>query len=494
MSDLRARVVVVGSGAGGATTALTLAEAGLDVLLLEEGHRWDDSAYGAPMSQAMPRLYRRAGMTPIVGPVALGYVEGACLGGSTEINSGFWHRAPREALARWRARYGLEDAQEEDLAPHYAWAEQKLGVGPYPGEWPASTRLFARGIERMGWSYAEVPRAAPGCRGTNRCAQGCPTGAKQGMSRALIPDAERLGVRVVTGFRALQVLIDGRRARGVLGVVNRDGTPELVRVEADHVFVCAGPTESPALLLRSGVRFHVGNSLRVHPYLKVAALFDEEVDALHGPLPLLQVKEFAPELSLGGAFFSPGQLAMTVSENWPTQRQLVREHRRVGTYYVGVRGTGQGWVRPSVLGEGATDIRYDVARDDVRHLGIGLARLSQILLAAGARSVTPSVWGAPPITNEAEAVRYLDEPPRGDALALVTVHAFSSCPAGEVRDLTAVTSFGAVHDVAELFVSDASTLPDSPGVNPQGTVMALARRNALAFADRVASEARRGRV
>jgi choline dehydrogenase-like flavoprotein len=30
-----------------------------------------------------------------------------------------------------------------------------------------------------------------------------------------------------------------------------------------------------------------------------------------------------------------------------------------------------------------------------------------------------------------------------------------------------------------VWVNDARTLPDSPGVNPQGTVMALARNNAL---------------
>jgi choline dehydrogenase-like flavoprotein len=42
-----------------------------------------------------------------------------------------------------------------------------------------------------------------------------------------------------------------------------------------------------------------------------------------------------------------------------------------------------------------------------------------------------------------------------------------------------------VHGHQGLYVNDASMLPDSPGVNPQGTVMALARRNALAFAEKV---------
>jgi choline dehydrogenase-like flavoprotein len=52
---------------------------------------------------------------------------------------------------------------------------------------------------------------------------------------------------------------------------------------------------------------------------------------------------------------------------------------------------------------------------------------------------------------------------------------------GERADRCAVDSYGRVHGYENLFVSDASVLPDSPGVNPQGSVMAVARRNAQHF-------------
>ena len=69
-------------------------------------------------------------------------------------------------------------------------------------------------------------------------------------------------------------------------------------------------------------------------------------------------------------------------------------------------------------------------------------------------------------------------------LALQTVHVFSSCPIGERPERCAADSFGRVHGVAGLSINDASMLPDSPGVNPQATIMAMARRNALSFLDR----------
>ena len=487
MSRLRTRpsAVVIGSGAGGSVTALELASRGFDVTMIEEGARRSLSDYGAESTEAMRQIYRSRGMTPILGSIPIGYVEGCTLGGSTEINSGFWHRTPREVLIGWGARYGLDGASPADLEPHFAWAEKHVNVG-VAASWPKSTQVFARGAEAMGWSAPEVPRAAKDCQNTNACAQGCPRGAKQGMSRSLLPLAEAAGVRVVPRCRAKLLLKDGRRVTGVFAEVTRDdGTIELTRLDADHVFVCCGPTETPALLRRSGFRLHVGDTLRIHPALKVVARFNEEIDAAHSVLPLVQVKEFWPEITLGGAFFSPGHLAMQLSENWPELRDRMTDHTKMATYYVAVKGTGRGSVRTSLWGD-ATILRYAVSNEDVYNLSRGLARLAELLLAAGAQEVYPGLHGVSTIRKEVDAVRWLDERIPRSALSLTTVHAFSSCPIGERRDLCAADSFGKVFSADNLYINDASMLPDSPGVNPQGSVMAFARRNVLHFLDAVA--------
>jgi choline dehydrogenase-like flavoprotein len=478
----KVQVLVIGSGAGGAITALELARAGLNVYVLEQGSRWPLDGYGQGSVEAMRRLYRRRGMTPILGRVPIGYVEGACVGGSTEINSGFWHRTPREVLLRWKAQFDLDGATPDALEPHFKAAEDLLGVATYGGPWPKSTQVFERGIEAMGWAAQEVPRAAPGCKSTNACATGCPTGSKQGMSRRIIPEAEAAGARLLTDC-AVQLLVQqGNRITGVLAEVRRDdGSRELVRIDAEHVFVCAGPTETPALLRRSGIKRHVGDSLRIHPMLKVAAEFPERIDAQDSVLPLLQVKEFWPEISLGGAFFTPGHLAMGLSDNWLETRDAMSRYRNMASYYVAVRGSGRGSVRPSLLGDSAPALRYELSDEDVINLSKGLARLSTLLLAAGATQVYPTVQGLPTIRSEVEAVRWLDERLPRASLSLTTVHAFASYPAGERRDRCATDSYGKVHRFRNLYVNDASMLPDSPGVNPQGSVMALARRNALHF-------------
>ena len=154
------QVLVVGSGAGGAVTSLELSRQGFEVLVLEEGGRHKIEDYGARPPEAMTRLYRNCGMTPIMGSVPLGYVEGCCLGGSTEINSGFWHRTPPETLDRWRQEFDLGHAGPEELAPHFEWAEELVRVGTSSLPWPMSTQVLARGAEALHWAHGEVPRTA----------------------------------------------------------------------------------------------------------------------------------------------------------------------------------------------------------------------------------------------------------------------------------------------------------------------------------------------
>jgi choline dehydrogenase-like flavoprotein len=477
------QAVVVGSGAGGAVTALELARAGVEVTVLEEGERHSSGRLSPGSPEAMAKLYRKRGMTPIVGPVPVGYVEGCCVGGSTEINSGFWHRTPEEILMLWKARYDLQDAGPEELQAHFEWAEQLCDVGLYQGELPACNLPFSRGLQSLEWSGKEIPRTA----GSGQSLAGEDNGQAQsrGMSQALLPLAEAAGARIMTGCRVLQLLKRRQRVVGVIALHRQaDGTEQVVKIAAEHLFVCGGATETPSLLRRSGIKYHIGNSLRIHPMLKVVARFPEVVDAA-GVLPLIQVDQFRPDISLGGSYFSPGHLAMMLSDNWLENRDQIDYHRHMAAYYVAVRGTGKGYVHASALSDQDTNINYTLSGEDLANLSKGLARLSMLLLAGGAEEIFPCVHGLAPIRSTLDAIRWLDDRLSPSRLSLTTVHAFASCPIGENHSLCAADSFGKVRGFDNLYLNDASMLPDSPGVNPQGSIMALARRNALHFVDQL---------
>ena len=101
-----AEVVVVGTGAGGAVTGAMLAEAGRDVLFVEEGSYQPTSSFSPHATEAIPRLYRDAGASVIVGPPHIFYAEGRCVGGSTVLNGGMTYRPPERVLDEWQALSG----------------------------------------------------------------------------------------------------------------------------------------------------------------------------------------------------------------------------------------------------------------------------------------------------------------------------------------------------------------------------------------------------
>ena len=111
---------------------------------------------------------------------------------------------------------------------------------------------------------------------------------------------------------------------------------------------------------------------------------------------------------------------------------------------------------------------------------LSIKNLSRLLLTAGANCVYTGVREQPVANNDGEAEQI---PARleFDSANIMTVHLMGSCPMGENTERTAVNSYGRVHDVDGLYVADASTLCDSPAVNPQGTIMALAQRSSNHF-------------
>ena len=89
---IEAEVLVVGSGPGGAMAATLLAEAGFDVLLLEEGKNLSLNSAPAYSFEEMRQKYRGGGLTTTLGKSTVTYVEGRCVGGGSEINLGLYHR------------------------------------------------------------------------------------------------------------------------------------------------------------------------------------------------------------------------------------------------------------------------------------------------------------------------------------------------------------------------------------------------------------------
>ena len=494
--ELRAEFVVIGSGPGGAITACLLAEAGRDVLLIEEGAHLSLNSCAPFSTDEMLQKYRNGGQTVAVGKNKINYVEGRCVGGGSEINSGLYHRTPPDILERWRKEFQVEALSEMDLLPHFETCERDVSVSLLPGAAPLASLKLHDGATKLGWKSLEVPRwfqydagrrrreealtSAPGT--SERLVTSSPTsgeGQRQSMTETFIPRFLKAGGRLLPCTRADRIRQNGEG--WLIEATHKNAGA--IRIATDALFLCAGAIHTPALLRRSGINRNIGDSLQVHPTVKIVARFDEDVNAADLGVPVHQVKEFAPRLSLGCSISSPGYLALGLMDHPDAARQVAQTWPREAIYYAMITSEGGGSVR---ILPGFRDplVRYALTEADRRNLADGLRKLSHILFASGAKALYPSLARGPALHGDDCLGKLPDMLPDGLA-NLMTIHLFSSCPMGEDKTKCATDSFGRVHHLKNLFVSDASLLCTAPGVNPQGSIMALARRNALKFLGRL---------
>jgi choline dehydrogenase-like flavoprotein len=305
-------------------------------------------------------------------------------------------------------------------------------------------------------------------------------GRKQSMSETFVPRFLTTGGRLLPDTRALRLSRRPGRWQIRASHGGAGQAPRRLDLAADNVIVACGATQTPALLRRSGFTRNVGDTLRFHPMVKVVARFAEEVNPPGQLDPVHQVKEFDPRFSLGCSISSPPTLALAMVDHPEHLGDIDRDWRQMAIYYAQATG-GRGVVRP-VPGFRDALVRSQYNPTDMRDLVAGLRALGECLFAAGAVALYPGIAGAPVLRSPADLARIPPELP-ARAASLSTFHLFATCPMGEDGARCATDSFGKVRGADGLYVNDASLLPGPTVVNPQGTVMAIAHRNALRFLD-----------
>ena len=474
-------VVVVGSGAGGAVAAKELAEAGLKVIILEEGEHFDRRDFTGPPPERLRRFYRGNGLTFTIGVPTISLPIGRGVGGSTLINSGTCFRTPDFVLDSW----GMD---ADELGPLFEGVEETLNVGPVTADiMGANGDVMDKGRRELGYSGGHIRRNARGCHGSGVCAFGCPLDAKLGMHVTYLPLAAKAGARIITGCRVDSIIVDNGRAVGVrgstldpeTGALHRDGRFE---VRAPHVVLAAGAIYTPALLQRqrlSNSSRQVGRNLRIHPGCGVLGVFDHDIHAWKGVMQSYYVDEKLRDGILLEATYPPpgvGYSAGGVGGKGSDLKDFLARYPQTAAAGLIISDTGTGRVRATP--GGGLLITYDMHTDDVRKTLEGIRLTSEIYLAAGAQEVHTLLPGMPAVRKR-EELGWITEGKWGAAdLKLSAYHPMGTCRMGKDSRSSVVDEYGRAHDVPGLVITDASVLPGSTYVNPQITIMALAARSA----------------
>ncbi len=475
---IKADVVIVGAGAGGGAAAAELAQRGLSVVMLEEGHRYRPREFPASYGWAINHLYAERGTRIVEGESYYPLPGGRGVGGSTLINSAICYRAPDAILDAW-ADAGLEGLAPERLAPIYDLVEATIGVTEmHPLQARANNLFIKRGSDALGLGGGFVHRNAPGCVGCGICYLGCPSGGKGSVDRNFIPLAEEHGTEVCADCKVARILVRDGRAVGVEArVVDQETSEEVGRltVDADAVVLAAGTVGTPMLLLEQGLANRsdqVGRNLAIHPAVGTYGMVDDAINSWDGvpqayaiPLEkgvLLQTYNAPPEVFFTTQPWSgaDGMRKMRMLKNIAMCGGLVSD---------GSNGRVQ-------LGRhGKAKVTYALSTRDRHRLIRALRGIVRVLYAAGATEVYPGIGdGVDWAKTESDALAPLTPDVEEREMNVYASHPMGTCRMGVDAARSVVAPSGETHDVPGLWIADASLMPSSLGVNPQMTVMSMA--------------------
>ncbi|MFF2087522.1 GMC family oxidoreductase N-terminal domain-containing protein [Nocardia sp. NPDC058176] len=485
-------VVVVGSGAGGGAAAAVLAEAGLDVVVLERGGYYDDRDFGDGELDALTSLYAPGPAASAEGQITL--VAGTCLGGGTVVNWSTSLPTPDRVRAEW-ADSGVPQFATDEFGDALTAVSERIGVTDRKSPLSARDGILERGARALGWDVDTLPRnvddscdAGIEC---GRCGYGCRVGAKQSVTKTWLADAAGHGARLVVDADVREIVVTAGRAESVSAVTGA-GVP--VTVRAKTVVVAAGAIQTPALLQRSGLRNkNIGRHLRLHPAAAVFGVFEEEIRPWEGALQARISRHHADLDGNGyGVIYETGPVHPGLATGFMSWRGAA-QHRatmldfaRTNSIGIITRDRDPGTV--SVDRGGEPVVKYRLSDYDAAHLHTGIVGAASILEAAGAQriysghqagiSFEPGTRGS--LAEFDAATKKAGYGP--GQCALGALHIMGSARMGGTPALSATDPDGATWEVPNIVVADGSSFPTAPGVNPMLTIEAIGYMNAKRLA------------
>ncbi len=292
----KADICIIGSGAGGAPVAYTLAKAGYKVVVLEKGSLYDERDF----KKDEIAVSRRSLFTPdlkdefhmvetldeegkITKEGGWNFWNGSMVGGSSNLMSGYFHRMKPNDFKLYSAFGDVEGANVVDwpidyetMEPYYTKVEEVVGVSgkmvehpfrekrstadfPYPPTWEHPiAKWIDDSCSKLGYFAMPTPRAIipydaldrRGCSYSNLCGSyGCATGAKSHAKSALLDKAVCTNNCTIIADAFVYKIESEKTEATAIHYYDKDGSSHTV--QAKIYILAAQAIESSRLLLNS---------------------------------------------------------------------------------------------------------------------------------------------------------------------------------------------------------------------------------------------------
>lgn len=516
-----ADVVVIGAGPSGAIVTYYLAEAGLNVVCLEQGSWINPTDYAGNRPEWELLIQKQWSHNPNHRSLPSDYplnVDDSdmwpsmynAVGGSSIYFGAEW---PRLLPSDFRVRTldGVADdwpISYEELAPYYDEIDRFIGVSGVGGDpaypdgldYPlpplpigkAGVRA-AQAANKLGWHWWPGTNAIPSqnfknmaaCARWGVCEWGCPESAKSSSDVAWWPHALRCGATLITGARVrrIETGTDGR-ATGV-SWLDRDGAEH--HIKANSVVVGANGVGTPRLLLMSDSASHpnglgnssglVGKNLMLHPNSSVNGYYDDDLESYLGPAgQLIHSMEFYDTRPQHD--FVRGIKMMILPTPGPLNALETYRSKGFDDVWgapvhdiVNRHGNGILWcANTEDLPEESNMVTLDnILTDDQ---GLPAPKVDYRISDNTRKLLAFSLHRMQELHEAAGAIDTFPV----EIWVDLPGHLLGTARMGNDRARSVVDSWGKMHDAPNVYIADGSTFVTSGSANPTATISAVALR------------------
>jgi len=480
-------VCIIGTGCGGSTLGVRLAEAGKKVIFLERGGYYTRKDFDQREDNMFAKIDGGRGFdTSDDGSIAMTY--GNNVGGASVHYWADSYRTPVDRLEMWRDQFGMDGHAIGDLTHHWDILEPDLNVHEAePQYYNQMNKLLKLGAEKLRWAGHPVPQARKPCAASGYCMQGCAYDFKQSQLVTHLPRAIAAGATVYADTDASELVWEGSRiSRLHAKVLDRaTGRPNgrMVKVSAKIFVLAAGGYGSPVFLLKNGFKKKlpaVGEYTNCNPSPMVHAIFDEEIIIYRNIPAAWGITEFRLARTEGGRYLEGGYSFMANQMQPATFAAVLpgrgASHRKLMAGFKKLGGTIC-WIDDAEFGNISLDgdsPKYHVPLTGGNELRLrdALRKQARLLLAVGAKEVLFGDVKDTRITSEDQievAVAALEIQP--GRLIFAAPHPAGGARMGKDPANSVVGFDHRVHGTDNFYVADPSVFPTAPSVDPSLTIM-----------------------